>query len=141
MIRFLLAIIFGGTIVLTPRPVTVVNAATLVIPSVSSIDGYGSLQLDVSSMIPASLGPFKSRARALETFPPGCIQATLFQGDGPSSVALNYSGESVFTENGLRIMLTPSREIPYSAHFDRLRISTSVPLDIISIYWRNVQEK
>lgn len=141
MIRFFLALLLGGTVSVTSEPITVVGAETIAIKPVSSIDGYGSLQLDVSSTIPASLGPFESWSRALDIFPPNCIEATLSQSEGLSSVRLYYSGESIFTKDGLRLMLKPSIKIPSNTRYDKVRISTTSPLRDVTIYWRNVGEK
>lgn len=141
MTKFLLALIFGGTVSVIPGPITVVSNETITIKPVSSIDGYGSLQLDVSSRIPASLGPFESWSRAIDMFPKNSIEATLSPSDGQSSIILHYSGESIFTKGGLRLMLTPSTKIPSDARYDRLRISTTVSLEDIRVYWRSVGDK
>ena len=141
MIKFILALLFGGTVSVISGTITIVNTENITIKPVSSIDGYGSLQLDVSSRIPASLGPFESWSRAIDIFQKNSIEATLSQSGGQSSIILHYSGESIFTKDGLRLMLTPSTKIPSDARYDRLRISTTVPLEDVRIYWRNVGEK
>jgi hypothetical protein len=141
MIKFILVLLFGGTVPVTPEPITAVSTETIAIKPVSSIDGYGSLQLDVSSRIPASLGPFESWSRAIDVFPKNSIEATLSQSGGQSSIILHYSGESIFTKDGLRLILKPSTKIPSDARYDRLRISTTVPLEDVRVYWRNVGDK
>jgi hypothetical protein len=141
MIRYLLGLIFGGTVLVTPAPVNIVDHLLLSIAPVSSIDGHGNLQIDVSAQIPAASGVFRSHARGLAAFPPDCVRATLLQSGGSSSVKLVYAGKMVFTDSGLRLLLESPDGIPPGIKFDRVEISASVPLRSVKVYWRNYSEK
>jgi hypothetical protein len=136
-----MALLFGSVTLLTPHPVSIVGNELIIIKPISSLNGYGSIRIDISSQVPVNLGVFNSWDEAHLIFPPNSIKAVLYQDSGKYSVSLIYTGNVTYDNNGTQLVLEPLGKIPTNEHFDRLRIVTNNPLHLVKIYWKNVSDK
>lgn len=144
MKAFILALLLGKVILISPGPIDVAPTYTLKLEKpVSSITGRASLQIDVSSHIPPSLDPFQAKDLALKEFPKGSISASLSQSSSPTSapIKMAFQGSVIRTKDKLLLLLQTSTDIPINRKFDIVRVYSKEPLRSVRIYWKNIGEK
>lgn len=141
LITFVQLLLFLTVVPLTSTPIDV-NGQFEIVPEkpIKALNNGAFVAIDVSRG--ASIDDLRItqvRTEIKRQYPLGSIEAMLYS-KGESIVQLNYASIAVFQEDGsmkARIMLTNPAQMPVGIEFDRVEISSVVPLRDVDIYWIN----
>ncbi len=136
---FLLILFFSKTLLLTPSTVKIFGEYVLVPEStLTAITSGASIQIDItkfSSLINVKeKGIIETRKYLTSVIPKGSVLATLYSKN--ISVTLANQNFSISNDNAY-LMLSSKQGIPVGVEFDKVVITSKVPLSGVKIYWRN----
>jgi hypothetical protein len=141
MIDFLLSLIFGSITLLTPAPIDIQHKTLITLSKpISAITDGATIQIDMSSTIPAKNGLMDGLDAAKTAYPTRSITGMLSQSKGMTSVQYIFFGQIIMTKEGARILLEPTTKLPKKVKFDRVTIVSEVELKQVKLYWKNVRE-
>lgn len=141
MKALILTLLFAKEVLLTPAPVTILNAIDIKPSSaVSAISPGAGLRIDVTSMLSKSekrnLFYYWANNRFLEKFPKQSVSAVLDQGSGKVTL-LTYKGHTAISNQELSLIIDNPGNIPTGVKFSHIVVRSAVPLDHVMIYWKN----
>ncbi|RUO35487.1 hypothetical protein CWE13_11190 [Aliidiomarina shirensis] len=140
MFELIKMMLFAKVIMLTPNPIDIEPGCLeleLAEP-LSAINEGAVLYIDVSSMLPDDVnGIFEARAWVKETFPKRSVQARLHDSYSDTEVELFFEGDSSWSENQIRLVLSGTSGVPTSIEYDKLFVETNIDLKGVSIIWKN----
>jgi hypothetical protein len=140
MKEFVLILLFGKTVLLTPAPIDLFGDVQLGPEKpLSAITDGAIIEIDVSSMIKirAQEGLLDFVARVKRDFPAGTIEAKLISANGQ---IVRLRNTDSFAMGKDRVMLDLSAEggvVPTDVKFDKVIVSSSIRLKSVKVMWRN----
>lgn len=142
MINLFLIIFFGSVTSLTKNPidiVTGVNEISLKNP-IAAITSGASIELDISSIVPASNTTiFESRKWAEENFPKDCIRVILHKrGYTNPQSKLVMNGIGISNEKTF-LILSNVAGIPTKQEFDSITLFSCRSIRKVNLFWKNYQ--
>jgi hypothetical protein len=137
MKEFFLILFFSKTILLTPDPINLFGEMEIIPDKpLKAITSGATIQLDVSSMIGKNQGITEFDKTMEKNFPAGSFQATLY-GSNNKEVTLRYDGHYSFSDKDVRLTLSTDSGVPTDAEFSKVRITSSIRLKNIKVFWKN----
>lgn len=136
MKQFLLSLLFGKTIILTPSPIPIGEEwveLSLAKP-LEAVSGGASVQLDVTGLI-EKRGLYEARAEAEQKFPKGSVSGQLIARSGEAiqleNVGVAWSSESI------KLLLSSEGLVPVDVEFVWLRLKSTNQISSAIVYWQN----
>jgi len=139
MKEFLLILLFGKSVLLTPVPVVLHGSMELQPEApIEAITSGASIQIDVSSIVSwdTKEGILEFRQRLKKQFPPGSIKAELF-GDGNKKTTLTYKGNHLFNKDSVMLSLYGDNGVPTDVEFKKVILTSSIELKGVKVLWKN----
>lgn len=138
----ILALLLGKTILLTPAPILVPvgghGVSMELAEPIIALTAGANIQIDVSAMAVelGVKGDFRrSRRWVDDKFPVDSVEVTL-EGNETKPVRFVFRGASATRDGLVRLILT-GENLKTDVEYQRLTVRTKVPLDEVSIFWRN----
>ncbi len=139
MLELLKLIFFTKVLLLTPDPISFEVEQTILIQEpISAINNRGHIEVDVTLMMPGALQgkPNKELNLLSEKFPEGCMTAKLVNSKTGDEVFLSRVSHAT-NEDQLLVYIMSESGVPTDMEFDEIHIQTLVPLNEVSVYWKN----
>ena len=139
MFEFLLMLFLGRSVLLTAEPMNLSGTTEIVLKApLKAVSGGARLGIDVSTLLSIrpeeSISDFRDRAR--REFPPEVFSALLQSSDG-RSVRLGYTGNVEIGKTTVVLSLISSGPMPTDQAFNRLSVSSAVPVRGVKLIWTN----
>lgn len=135
-------LIFGSFVQLNSQPVSIadVNVTLPLRPPISALTSGASIYIDVTSLVPSEqFSLAHSRAWIEKEIPYGCVKARL-EGAG-AAVKLRFEGGTAFEPQRLYLILVgPNAAVPTRRRFNKLTLTSCVPLRGVDVYWMNYRK-
>ena len=139
MIEFILVLLLGKSIVLTPEPINLsgTHEISLTAP-IKAVSSGARIGVDVSSIV--SIRPDESlvdfRDRVGREFPSMSMSALLQSSEG-KSIKLIYSGNVEIGKSTVVLSLTSGNAFPTNQAFNRLTVTSTVQAKGVKVIWTN----
>ena len=125
---------------MTPQPIELRGEVELkpLAPLVAINEG-ASIWIDVSSMVKRRREEtaLDLDLRVKELFPDGAIEAVLVS--KALNVPLRYKGHFAYGGDNVKLIVESDGGVPVDVEFNAIVITTSVPLESVSVWWRNYE--
>ncbi|WP_290421038.1 hypothetical protein [Massilia sp. YIM B02769] len=137
----LFSILFFGSVTYIGESPTDINAGIndfqLQRP-ISAITSNASIQIDVTSMLPASeITIHGSREWFNNHFAKGCVKAVLYaKGNPVPAVVLDEQGIG-YSSGEVKLILSNSLAMPLKQEFSKLTLTSCKPMSNVSVSWQN----
>jgi hypothetical protein len=144
MIEFFKILFFSKLVLLTPGFVDIDNSADYFALNlnepISAINSGASVQIDVTRMIQFDDKPdvIEIQKRADALFSDEVIEVVLVETDKTHVLSLKNGGASVNANSA--ILSLSGQDIPTGVDFKELKITSSIKLEKIKIYWKNFKK-
>lgn len=142
MKEFLLILLFGRAMVLTPDPVSF-HGAIVLVPTepIEAVTAGASVLIDVSSMISE-----RDKERLwfsdevfLELFPVSSVHGKLIGREG-TEVALEYTGGYSIGQDAIEMSLVARHGVPTGTKFNRVVVESKMKLVDVRVVWKNYKQ-
>lgn len=137
MREFLLTLLLGKTIILTPSPVELTGdwlEIRLDAP-LEAVTSGANIGVDVYEVTEGE----RDIERLDELFPPGVIVAKMISKEGDEIVLTNVSAYS-FGENSTWILLVGKKPVPTRIEFVTVFLRSEVEIEKVKVIWRNYRK-
>ncbi|MCA1790581.1 MAG: hypothetical protein LC667_12210 [Thioalkalivibrio sp.] len=143
MLEFLKIFLLAKTIMLTSQPIDIYPGRFEIglKEPISAITEGAALYVDVSSMLPDDVKRVSAaRSWVRREFPPGFLTAVLLDSSGDNEVLLVFVGESSWSSDEVRLILSAGSGMPTKVEYDKLVLETDIALYDVSIIWKNYKK-
>jgi len=136
MLTLLKILLFGGAVLLTPKPIDLVDTTTIIqlAEPISAITENASLTLDVAEYISAD-NEEAAAAEFLKAFPEACVSAMLHSKFGVSVYLDNAEGQWRDGKKLLRLSATTGMDA--GINFTRVELHVCKEIRHTTLTWHN----
>ena len=107
---------------------------------ISAVTRGAAIFVDITLMIPKDEITISLSRRWVEkNVSAGCMQAVLLA-EKAESVVLEFKGSSSFEPGKVFLILASGSGVPVRRDFERLSLTSCMPLSQVMVYWRNHQK-
>lgn len=137
MKELFLILLFGKTLLLSSS--NVIDSQGVVFhlkKPISAITAGASMQIDVTNNIKIAEDIITLSMEAREFMRDGYVKAFLYDEEGLVT-ELSYRGDISVSREGVRIILDSVTGTPVGRKWEKVKITSSLPLKKVDVYWSN----